>query len=98
MRRVSKRVREEAIEVLECCHGSDACLSELLLGNGAVWRLAFDARHEVHLAARAAGLTLDTGASREGSEEYDGACLEAAALLRDGWTPGEKVRRLQGAK
>lgn len=87
MARISKRVREEAIEALLVCaddrHMGGDLTTYDILGRGS---------RTHHVADRAwsatGGRDLDRPWSgRDPQTRY----LEAAALLRDGWSPGDPV-------
>lgn len=95
MRAVSKRVREEAIEGLLVC--ADGRITQGLLlttwdvfGRSSAERVAYAAWD----ATRSVGV--DYYELPDGGARF----LEAAALLRDGWSPGEPVHLLKrrGAK
>ena len=79
--KISKRTREEAINVLilDAYNDVEVIPSTCRDGRG-IDRLEYKALVAVW---RATDYTLDD----------DDDCLEAAALLRDGWCPGEPVVR-----
>lgn len=89
-------VRDEAIMLLEFVHGTLDYLGHYLAADAGVGddalSLAVAAQTAVGQAVYGHGIRLSTGESlNEQNGEYDGTCLEAAALLRDGWSPGDPV-------
>ena len=90
MKKISKKVREEAIEA--CLLAADWWNRDDVGEHPISRRLVSHRVSSVAFAtANAAGL-----ASLR-SLDVDAEYLEAAALLRDGWSPGDPVR-LRGAK
>jgi hypothetical protein len=86
VRRISKKTREEAIEVLLCCaddriKGKRTTTSDI--GDGPSEWIASDAWTEAW-----------TSTDYVTNSEF--VYLEAAALLRDGWSPGDPVVRRGG--
>lgn len=85
--RISEADREEAIEVLLCC--ADAWIrntweATYTISDGDVERIASESYRSVFRTA-----------SRR-YDDRDEIYLEAAALLRDGWSPGDPVVRRGG--
>lgn len=101
--RIDKRVREEAIEACEFCaalcdrpesgYGGIAVM-EIYSANHADEAVAGSLACEAWCAVT--GLNVhDDG---ESGPWWVASYLEAAALLRDGWNPGEPVRLLKGGR
>lgn len=83
--KISKAVREEAIESLSVesdYHASGAHHGDLPDRSDSVLNAVYIALGAVWYASE---YSLDLATD----------CLEAAALLRDGWSPGDPVRRLR---
>lgn len=73
--KISAKTRDEAILVLELCASNDVALGDLC--SGEVYDVVFNAY-------------LVIPHKFEGGD-FDMEYLEAAALLRDGWSPGVEV-------
>ena len=82
MRKIGDMTRRRAIMVCELAGNCADAISEIV-DVSSVSELAIAARWAANDCAWPA---LD----------YAGSCLEAAALLRDGWSPGDPVVRLRG--
>jgi hypothetical protein len=85
VKRISKKVREEAILGLLCAAYDHAesvpvdSLQSLAMSAGVSEEVAFGLCYRAWLSVLRYVV------------EFDDACLEAAALLRDGWNPGDPV-------
>ena len=95
MKKISKKVREEAIDAL--VSATDIVIAD---GNGrnveANDPLDIDTPVDVRQLANDALSAIWRATMYRLS--VDGDWLEAAALLRDGWSPGDPVYLLRGAK
>ena len=80
--KISKRTRDAAIHCLEQC-ASDR--------NGTPQRFTYTNRVESGSAEALASAAFDAAYYANPSNDF--TYLEAAALLRDGWNPGDPVER-----
>jgi hypothetical protein len=81
--RISKAVREEAIEALLCC--ADARVRR----ESTVIRSVASGRAQIVACSLRGAVNHATGYQLSPVDDY----LEAAALLLDGWNPGDPVAR-----